>query len=183
MSTDNEIWSGLSAPRWFRPILTGCLDRERRLYASDSFALLVGVWELSGAAFSGVFPSIHQRGDAQEPLHSHLQFLARDSQNLRGLSRGNLWVARHVAQLACAVLGSGGVLSERADWDDAFRGHRHQMVQNYPGGPDWAQRQPGDARGQNPTRAAVSELAQQGVAHWEDNGLNSKAWVKAWIMA
>ncbi len=179
MGSDNDVWSGLPRPGQFRLILRGCLGEEKRLYASDSFALLYGVWQLSGASLSGVFPAIHHRRDGRESLLSHLQHLAEVNRNQKSLGGGNPWVARHVAQLACVVLESGGDLSKRADWNAAFLAHRHQMKKNFPQGPDWTQRNPKDATGQDPTRARVRELARRGVARWKLNGLSSKAWLDA----
>jgi hypothetical protein len=153
-----------------------CLEPDAKLYASDSFALLVGVWEQAEAAFSGIFPAIHQKNAFAETLGSHLRHLARTNGNVNPLGGKNPHVPRHVAELAKLVGASGAPLVDRRPWDTAFSALRATW------GDPWAQRDPAMARGKPVTREDVRGLAAQALApgQWANQHRPSVSLLRNW---
>jgi len=178
-------WSRLPEPKRFRQVFDAALGNDP-LLPSDSFALLVGVWEASEGGLSGIFPAIHQHGGevGSEDLETHMVYLAGLSNGVwlrQGSRDGNHWVARHVAALAQDVLESGADLTHPSAWNAAFEGYRAQMVRNHPRGPNWADRDPSASQGSDPTRAQVRAIADHAIEGWKNQNENSVAWVQAWL--
>jgi|GEM_PF-5465372 len=177
----HEAWDELPNPSGFRPILGRCLKPDEALYHSDSFALLVGFWELSGAAFCGIFPAIHHHGGYTESLTRHLTHLASDCVNARRMSAGNVLVPRHVAHLGCLVVEGGAELRDAHAWDEAFKSYRTTMARNRAVKPSWSARDPTLAQGHEILRDELCDLAETGLDLWEPNGCGSREWLRTWL--
>ena len=174
-------WAGLPNPSGFEPILRRCLEPDEALYHSDSFALLVGFWELAGTAFYGIFPAIHHHGGYRESLTRHLRHLSSDCVNARRMSAGNVLVPRHVAHLARLVVDGGAELRDAHAWDEAFKGYRTTMARNRAVKPSWSARDPTRMRGHEIEREELWDLVEDGLDLWEHNGCGSREWLKTWL--
>ena len=139
-------------------------------YASDSFELLVGVWEQAGQALVQSFPAIHQ-SPRQETLRSHLRFLARNPNN-QALGGGNPWVPYHVAALYETAPDPTAVGS----WEDAYAGYREVMTANHPPG-NWLNRDFVDAN-RHLDRTAINQILDEGLGNWTQRPSSER--LRAW---